>query len=165
MVTDLPPRNVQFVPVWSKVGAAEQQEIVHFWLLHRAMVPREALSRAGQAAVLIRNNEGVLVGISTAERKAVRLLNNHYLFEVRCFIAPRARQPALDTMLLVETKRELGTHRHFNGRDTIGLLLAIESEAPKKWTKAYWPGSDYYFIGFTSQGHHVRVSYFSDAKI
>ncbi len=165
MVTDNAGSGIKFIPTWSKLGGIEWQEVVDFWVGNNAMPREMAIERAPEVAVLIRDSAEKLVGVSTAQRKQVRLLNNHYFFEVRCFIAPTARKPALDTMLLVATKQTLAVHRLVNGKDTIGLVLAIESDTPKRWSKAYWPGSDYYFIGFTSQGHHLRVSYFNDAAI
>ncbi|HMQ01425.1 MAG TPA: hypothetical protein PKC24_16705, partial [Cyclobacteriaceae bacterium] len=81
----------------------------------------------------------------------------------RCFISSAYRAPALDTKLLVETKRYFERH---NKANAVGLIMVIENEMIKQnWTKAVWPGADMVFAGNTSEGHHIRLSYFKKAKI
>lgn len=156
--------NFEFVEV-ATVTEAIAEEVIRLWKDNQVMDDQTRIDRAKEITMLLRSGSGALGGVSTARKVRSRLFNNNYLFEFRCFIAPSYRQPALDTQLVIKTKDFLERSCQHDAEPAIGLVMVVENEALKQWTRTVWAGADFYFAGFTSQGHHIRVSYFKDALI
>jgi len=114
---------------------------------------------------VVKDAQGRVGGVSTSRPIQVKLLNNHFFHEFRCFIAPSFRAPGLDTLLAVKT-RDFMEQLEGSSNKFKGMVMVIENEEIKKQrTKAVWPGSGMVFIGYTREGHHLRVSYFRNARI
>jgi hypothetical protein len=154
----------EFIEV-SSLSEEMSEDVKRLWKENQVMDVQTRNNRLKEIAMLVRSHTGELAGVSTAKKVRSRLFNNNYLFEFRCFIAPAHRQPALDTQLVVKTKDFLERSRQQDDEPAIGLVMVVENEALKQWTRTVWAGADFYFAGYTSQGHHIRVSWFKDALI
>jgi hypothetical protein len=154
----------EFIEV-SGLSEAMAEEVKRLWKENQVMDVQTRNERLKEIAMLVRSQTGELAGVSTARKVRSRLFNNNYLFEFRCFIAPSYRQPALDTQLVVKTKDFLERASKHDREPAIGMVMVVENEILKAWTRTVWAGADFYFAGYTSQGHHIRVSWFKDALI
>jgi hypothetical protein len=82
-------------------------------------------------------------------------------------IVPEYRIPGLTSKLLVLTRDFLESIHAMESADTpIGLITLVENEALKQHrNEAIWPASKMVYIGNSKEGHHIRVYYFSGARI
>jgi hypothetical protein len=153
-----------FVSVFGSENREIAEEVKNLWRENNILPETEMNERVKELAIIAKHFDGRLAGVTTVRKTQVPLLNDNYFFEFRCFIAPAFRQPALDTQLVVKTKQLLETVISVD-KPAIGLIMVVENPVLKRWTKAVWAGADFYFAGFTTKGHHLRVSYFKNAMI
>jgi hypothetical protein len=156
--------NFEFISLFGFLTSEVAEEVKTLWRNNNILTETEMNERVKELAIIARHSDGSLAGVTTVRKTQVPLLNDNYFFEFRCFIAPAFRQPALDTQLVVRTKQLLETVTS-DDKPAIGLIMVVENPVLKRWTKAVWAGADFYFAGFTTQGHHLRVSYFRNAMI
>jgi hypothetical protein len=140
-------------------------EVRDLWLKSKVMNVQTINERINEISVIVRDEADKLVGVSTVKKSRIKLFDNNYFFEFRCFIDKQSRQPALDTQLVIKTKEFLQRIRNEDPIPAIGLLMVVENEILKQWTRTVWAGADFYFVGYTSKDHHIRVSYFDDVFI
>jgi hypothetical protein len=159
--------NVQFHCIWKKEAPDERNQTVALWKKYRVFPDEKIVeTRAGEIAYLAKSETGEVIGVSTVRLEKVKLLNDNYFYEFRCFVSPDSRAPALDTKLVVKTKEFFEQNPDQSDFPVIGLIMVVENELMKaQWTKAIWAGADIVFVGYSSQGHHIRVSYFKGARI
>lgn len=160
------PNNLTFECLWGVPAPEAREAVKDLWRRYGALDGESQLERrAKQIAYAVRNPEGEVVAVSTAAPARVASLNNHFFYTFRCFVAPSARIPGLDSLLAVKTKSMLeqqeGAERKFKG-----MLMVIENETLKKLrTTAVWAASQMVFAGYTANGHHIRIGYFKGARI
>lgn len=164
MVSKNKSANFEFTPVRSAANDILIEEVKALWRKSSIVPETEMHERALELTMIARHSDGALAGLTTTRRIQVKLFNNNYFYELRCFVAPAFRQPALDTQLVVKTKSYLQDLKSEN-HPAIGLIMVVENKILKRWTKAVWAGADFYFAGFTTKGHHLRVSYFENVFI
>lgn len=158
--------NVVLECIWRRPAEGERELAKAMWREYGAMDSEARIDeRARHIVYLIRDASGRVGGVSTARPVRVQLLNNHFFYEFRCYIAPPFRRAGLDTHLVVETKAFL-ERAEGSGEKFKGLIMFIENEELKRHkTRAVWPASEMVFAGYTAQGHHIRVGYFKGARI
>ena len=160
---------LHFEKVWQEIPPRVREELKHLWMQSNVIAnAEEADKRAGQAVFVVRSDDGVLAGVSTAVHQKVKLLNDNFLYEFRCFIPDRYRVAGLDVKLSRITFDLLEQEAKKEKENTIGIFSVLENDALKKepvWQRAVWPEIDMYFIGYTKEDHPVRVHYFKDARI
>jgi hypothetical protein len=148
---DVPEARKQVKALWRRYQAVEGEKVIE--------------QRSREVVFAVRNSSGEIGGVSTVRPVQVKLLNNNYFYEFRCFIAPPFRAPGLDSLLAVKTKSFLEQQKD-SGEKFKGLVMVIENEEIKALrTKAVWPASGMVFAGYNAKGHHVRVGYFKGARI
>src|SRR5688572_19422066 len=152
------PRKLEFHEI-SIVTDSLAEEVKRLWLRNKVVDHQAINERVREVAMTITSDNNELAGVSTVRKVRLSLLNNNYVFELRCFIDPAFRQPALDTKLVIKTKEFLERSSQGHPERPIGLIMVVENEILKQWTRTVWAGADFYFAGFTSHGHHIRVSY------
>ena len=159
-------QSLVFDCLWGREAESDVAGVKRMWREYGAIGGEEMIEgRARQIVFAVKDQEGRVGGVSTARPLRVKLLNDHWFYEFRCFIAPPFRAPGLDTMLAVKTKSFLETLGE-SGEKFKGMVMVIEhSELKKQRTKAVWPGSEMVFVGYTREGHHFRVGYFRGVKI
>ena len=159
-------KDLIFECIWDQDAAEARSQVKALWRKYRALEAEELLEeRSRQIVFIVRTPEGETGGVSTVRPVQVRLLNNHYFYEFRCFIAPPFRAPGLDSLLALKTKSFLEGLPN-PGTKFKGLLMVIENEDLKRQrTKAVWPATGMVFAGYNPEGHHIRVGYFKGARI
>jgi hypothetical protein len=159
-------KSLQFECVWQNVSAPEIGMVEEMWRKYNAIEDEQMIAtRAKQIVFVVKNQNGEVGGVSTVRPVQAALLNNHFFYEFRCFVAPPFRAPGLDSLLAQKTKDFLELQKDPDSKFK-GLLMIVENEALRNQrTKAVWPASGMVFAGYTSRGHHIRVGYFKGARI
>ena len=155
-----------FECLWEKNEDNTREAVKNMWREYRAL-DDEALieKRSREIVFVIRNSAGEVGGVSTVRPLRLKMLDNHFFYEFRCFISPLFSAPGLDSVLAAKTKVFLEENQGIGSRFK-GSLMIVENEAIKKQrTKAVWPASEMIFAGYTARGHHIRVGYFKGARI
>lgn len=155
---------------YKKIPQRLKLEIAELWKREGALAEEKNIEeRLNQVVFVIQDSEtGLVVGVSTAEKKKVQALNNNYFFEFRCFIAEAFRVAGLDVKLSRETFDFLESIGSQDPDKPIGIFTVLENEELKQqpvWRRAVWPEIDMYFVGFTTSGNPIRVHYFKNARV
>ncbi|MFZ6013336.1 MAG: hypothetical protein ACOYXT_23545 [Bacteroidota bacterium] len=156
----------QFECIWKRDAFRDREQAKELWKRLKVF-PNEAtaLQRVNEI-VFVAKSDNEVIGMSTVRCEKVKTLNDNYFYETRCFVSPDHRAPALDTQLIVQTKKYFENNPEASDVPCVGLIMIVENDFIKKnWTKAVWAGTDMVFMGYTKQGHHIRVSYFKGARI
>ena len=157
---------MEFVNVWKDVPEELFEQIDEVWRIHgRIENPEERMRRLGELVVVAKSGDKI-AGLSTAHRVHVNQLDN-WFYSFRCLVVPEFRAPGLDTKLVVLTKQFLENKFDPGKKDQpIGMIMVIQNEMIKNhWRQAVWPGADMMYIGDSTRGEHVRLTYFKGAKI
>jgi hypothetical protein len=167
-------RNIEVMLVienmFERLPQVLKHEIAELWKREGALVEEKKIEeRLNQVVFIIQDYEtGLVAGVSTAEKKKVKALNNNYFFEFRCFIAEAFRVAGLDVKLSRETFDFLESIGSQDTDKPIGIVTVLENEELKQqpvWRRAVWPEIDMYFVGYTTSGNPIRVHYFKNARI
>jgi hypothetical protein len=89
------------------------------------------------------------------------------LWNYRTFVGSAHRMSNLAAQLIIRNRDQLES-RFESGEDTRaqGVLFDLENEGMQRHlNNAYWPPSDFTFIGENPRGHHRRVHYFRGARV
>lgn len=158
--------NLNFDNVWRLDVSPYQDSILQMWARNGGPVGPEAQKRLNQLVLVIRDQAGEVMGVSTAFNAYIKQLRNHF-FIVRLMIAPEKQSPGLSSHLLVLTRDFLESVRSRDRvDDPIGLVMLVEKARTANITsEAIWPTSKMVYIGNTAEGHHIRVYYFKGARI
>lgn len=144
--------------------------ITALWRQEGALTDDAAIAeRLSQIVYVITEPEtNQVVGVSTAVKKKVNLLNRNYLYEFRCYIGQDHRIAGLDIKICRLTIDYLEALA-MNGPDKpIGVFTVLLSDYVKQqpvWRRAVWPETEMCFIGYNKHGNPIRVKYFKDARI
>jgi hypothetical protein len=158
-------QNVAFQNVWGKDVSAFEAQVRNLWKQHGGPIGVSAGNRLSQLALIIKDPDDKVVGMSTAFKVHVKQLRN-YFFAIRLLIAPEFRIPGLTSKLLVLTRDFLESIHHQEVPPAIGVITLVENQRMKeKRNEAIWPASGMVYIGNSGEGHHIRVYYFKDARI
>jgi GNAT superfamily N-acetyltransferase len=119
--------------------------------------------RIKEVVLVIENEKGEPVGVSTAARTHVPQLKN-YLYSLRLFIDPEYRIPGLTSALLVKTRDELEERTTLEPHaetKCVGIITLVENDRILEHRReAVWPASKMVYIGNSPKGKHIRVYYF-----
>jgi hypothetical protein len=157
--------DLVFECIWNNGSPGEVEKVKDLWRKYRAIETEELIeTRSRQIVFVVKDVLGDAVGVSTVRPVKAALLNNHMFYEFRCFIAPHARAPGLDSLLALKTKQFL--EQEDSSGNFKGLIMIVENaDLKKQRTKAVWPATGMVFAGYTSRGDHIRVGYFKGARI
>lgn len=158
--------KLEFENVWRK-NIAERKEITTIWKqFHPGLEEKNAEERLNQIVILVKNEFGQIVGISSAFKAYIKQLDN-YFYSARLILIPGYRIPGLMSKLMVMTRDFLeSVHRHDDAPPCLGIVLLVENDRLKKLrNEAIWPASQFVYIGNSGKGHHIRVYYFKGALI
>lgn len=155
-----------FQALTSPVTRETASEVVKIWTESAGLDQNEAQRRLTELVMVVKDNRGKVVGISTAVKSHVPQLQN-YVFLYRCFILPEFRAPALDTQMIVRSKNYLHqVSKSEMEKKCVGIMVIVQNEILKKnWRQAVWRGADMMYIGNTPNGDHMRIGYFKGARI
>ncbi|HRW99104.1 MAG TPA: hypothetical protein P5280_06420 [Cyclobacteriaceae bacterium] len=162
-------KEIQLQDAWKKKDPAIRESAKSFWLAHKVILREEVLTeRSKQLLVVARDSNGKIIATSTALKTHVKLLNNNWLYQYRCFVDPMYRTIGLDIHLTVESLRLLEAYASDELEKPIGVYVVVENENlmnNKINNAAVWRAYKMYFVGFNSKGQQVRVLYFNGAMI
>lgn len=155
---------------YQSVAPLLRKEIENLWRSENVLNDEKKIEdRLNQVVMTVRDSgSGKLAGVSTAEKRKVPALNNHHLYEFRCFIGEAYRVAGLDVKLSRMTFDFLETISGKDEHKPIGIFSILENEKLKLepvWRRAVWPEIEMYLVGFTNSGNPIRVHYFKDARI
>lgn len=159
---------LRFENVWKAVTPEIKTDLIRLWIDNNVLSTEDAEKRAAQAVFVIRTETGELAGVSTAARFRLKLLNENYLYEFRCFIPERHRVAGLDVKISRITFDLLEEESKKETEKTVGIFSVLENGELKKesvWRRAVWPELEMYFAGYTKKGHPLRVHYFKGVTI
>lgn len=159
--------DVEIIPVWRQVTPALAEELMRFWLDHKAIANAEqAARRAQQAIVVARDAGGALCGVATAVVRILPRLRQP-LYYYRQFFAPKLRGRYQALTVFRRAKQVLQEYNATLPRaESIGLLLEFENtRLAGRFRRAHMPHTQATFIGCSPAGLQLRVSYFDDAML
>lgn len=159
-------KQVTFEVVWDNVTQPTREEVTRIWTQHMQFSASEIDARLSQLVVVMKDEQGRVVGVSTAYKTYIHQLRN-YLLACRVLIVPEYRRENLAPSLLVATRDFLESIHQWDEQDpAIGLITLVENEYVRRTrTDAIWPASKMVYIGDSKQGHPIRVYYFNGARI
>jgi hypothetical protein len=155
---------------YQNITPSLRQDIENLWRSEHVLNDeRKIEERLSQVVMIVRDSVSrKLVGVSTAEKRKVPALNNHYLYEYRCFIGAAHRIAGLDVKLSRMTFDFLESISNKDEHKPIGIFSILENEKlmlEPVWRRAVWPEIEMYLVGFTNSGNPIRVHYFKGARI
>jgi hypothetical protein len=132
----------------------QRREIMAFWLEHKAVSdPNERARRSHEVAVMVRNGEGELAGLSTVG--LTRVGDGRIFYAYRMFIRPRDRVPYLMSKVTNVTRDTLRDFAHPQG-PVAGLLIVTENpKLMRPGMKREFERQGYHYQGKTPQGLDV----------
>ncbi len=159
--------KAEIVPVWQQVTPELAQELMAFWRDNKAIGDEAAAAaRAMQAVCVARDESGALCGVGTAVVKVLPRLRQpmHYY---RQYFAKGLRGQHQELPFYRRAKQILQDHNASLAQpESLGILLEVENgKIAAAYKRAYEPAFDATFIGYSSRGLQLRVSYFDDAEL
>ena len=154
--------------VWQKVDARLTEELTEFWLSQKALPSREAAAkRAPSVAIVAREKDGHIVGVSSVFPSRYKNLMNNMLYGYRSFVAPEWRRFLVGLVLAQHVTEHLESE-YVSGRATEcnGIVIVAENaDLSRGWNLAIDPRLPYVFIGTNERGDYIRVYWFEGAEI
>jgi len=141
-------------------------KVITLWTQSAKISALEAERRLKELVMVLTYKTGEVIGVSTAVKTHFQQIHN-YVYAYRCFILPEFRAPALDTQMIVRTKKHLQERSKLDSENKcVGIMVVVQNEILKsQWKQAVWQGADMIYVGNTPKGHHIRVGYFKGARI
>ena len=154
------------IPVWKKITPELEAEIVEFWTNSKALGEgKDAANRVKQVVCIAREQDGAIVGVSTAQPRIVPRLRQPMYF-YRNFIAEGARGQKLSPAFLEASKQALQEYNLGLSKPLcLGVIIELENKAVAAHrNEAQWK-EGFTFIGYSPKGLTLRVSYFDGVKL
>jgi hypothetical protein len=150
----------------SESTSVTTDDVLALWAREGAVAGEQAQRRVHEVRLVASTTDGELAGVSSVflERNAQLRMD---MWNYRTFVAPSHRMSNLAAQLIIRNRDEL-EGRFTSGEDTRaqGVLFELQNDGMKKHlNNAYWPPSDFTFIGDNARGDHVRVHYFPGAGV
>jgi hypothetical protein len=145
--------------------AAGPDDVLALWARENAVPEQEARRRVHEVLMVGLDPDDRVAAVSTVylQRNAQLGLD---LWHYRTYVAQEHRMGNMSLQLLWATRDHL-RERYETGKDTRapGMLMEVENDFLKTYyNTGYWVISDFWFIGETQLGAHVRVHYFPGAQ-
>ncbi len=153
--------------VWQKVSEELSAEIVAFWKAESALPANgNPVNRAQQTVVVMRGKGGEIAAISTAILQTIPRLRQP-MYYYRTFCAEKHRNNNTSIPIMLESQKAL---HEFNlgleKPESIGILIEIENELiSTHYSQAFWPPTQFSFIGYSQRGMVLRAHYFPDFRL
>lgn len=157
---------LRFESIWKACSPALIEEIVAFWKAEDVLPAGEdAEQRAQQAAVLARDENNRIVGISTAVARIVPRIGQP-MYYYRMYSTAEHRGQGTGYALLENTQAALQSHAKSEDHATaIGIILEIENaKYEQRYRQAAWP-MGFNFIGYSPRRLPLYAYYFPGALL
>lgn len=146
-----------------------EQAAIAYWKRHKAILKEEVLQqRVSELVMVAYDDNDNVIATSTGPKSKVKLLNNNWLYQYRCFIDPNFRVIGFDYQLTQQSLHALEEAAQKDADKPIGVFTVIENPNlynNKVNNAAVWRAYKMYFIGFNTKGQPIRVYYFKGAQI
>ena len=146
--------------------AVSAEDVIDLWQREGVLPGPLGRQRVHQVNLVAITGEREIAGVSTIYLQRSSQLRMELWF-YRTFVASRHRHSNLAAQLIAHN-RDLLERRFMSGEDTRaqGLIFGLENEGMQRHlNNAYWPYSDFTFIGEDEHGWHIRVHYFPGARV
>lgn len=160
--------QIEFTPVWGTGSNKLRTQAIELWKRNNALPNAEAIEQRATEIVMIAFKREQPIAVSTVRKRQIKLLNDNFFYEYRCFVDPSARIPALDVRLSRMSFDLLQEWALEHDSNVKGIITILENENLKRekfWRKAVWPVLNMVFVGYTQGRNPIRVSYFDRARI
>ncbi|MGE0588322.1 MAG: hypothetical protein AB7O48_07080 [Cyclobacteriaceae bacterium] len=160
--------QIEFTPVWGTESNIQRLKAIELWQRNNALSDTEVMEQRAKEVVLMAFRGGQTIAVSTASKRQIKLLNDNFFYEYRCFVDPSARIPALDVRLSRMSFDLLEQWALEHDSTIKGIITILENDnlqREKFWRKAVWPVLNMVFVGYTQGRNPIRVSYFDRARI
>lgn len=157
--------------LFGEQDAITAEQIVQLWTREKVVPLEEAQRRVGELLLIAVSPDGEPVGVTTAALGRYEPMRAQFWF-FRAFVANAHRHSTL-ALTLANAGREVLTERWNQGdRRGLGVVYVVQNEGLKRpgqgklssWNaRAHWKWVDFWFVGETTNGHHVRVHFFPGA--
>lgn len=153
-------------PGWGGLEEAEADELVAFWLAHKALPNDQvARDRLGQVVMYARAADGSIAAVCTAVAQTPPQLGQPVYF-YRSFVAPAWRQSLVVFRLLKKAVALLEDHARQHDWPCIGVLLELENRRfGEKGRMPVWPGIEFVYVGKSPRGLECRIHWFREARL
>lgn len=145
-----------------------EQAAIAYWKKHKVILKEEVLrQRASELVMLAFDGENV-IATSTGVKTKVKLFNNNYLYQYRCFVDPNCRALGFDVHLTVKSLQALEETAQTDPDRPVGVFIMVENpklHEDKIHRAAVWRAYKMYFVGYNTKGQPIRVYYFKGAMI
>jgi hypothetical protein len=154
------------IEVLEESTSVTPDDVLAFWSRERAIDEEKARRRVHEVKLVAITGDAEVAGVSTLylERSAQLRMD---VWNYRTFVGGTHRMSNIAAQLIIRN-RDLLESRFVSGEDTRaqGVLFDLENEGMQQHlNNAYWPPSDFTFIGENRKGHHRRVHYFPGARV
>lgn len=167
MVKREPKHQYRYQNVWRAVDDALCSDIQAFWKAENAL-PRDedADTRAKQAVLVMRDEQGRIAAVSTAvSRRVPRLQQHMYYYRTYCAAPHRGQHTMLE--ILRQSQQALNEYNlGLDKPEAIGVLLELENPMLSgRYTEAHNSEMGYTFIGTSPRGFNLFVRYFPGFRL
>ncbi len=161
--------DVQWVCAFQKNDSLLRSDAINYWKKHKVILRDEVLKKRSEELLMMAyDSHGQVIATSTGLKTKVKLLNENWFYQYRCFIDPKNRSLGFDCHLTLESLRVLEEASAKDQDKPIGVIVIVENKNlydNKLHNAAVWRAYKMYFIGYNSKGQPIRVYYFKGAKI
>lgn len=158
--------GLRFVTGWRALAAADAEAIRAFWLHEGANVEGDnATRRLPEVVVHAIDLTGAITAVATAQAVVVPRLGQP-MYYYRHFVGAAWRSGIMSRLLLRHAQRVLEPDARERGFPCIGILLELENEGfARTLRRAFWPGTNFSYIGRGASGLEQRIWYFRGAHL
>lgn len=158
--------GLRFVTDWRALDSSDAEAIRAFWIREQANVEGDNATRRLPEVVLHAiDDSGAIAAVATAQAVLVPRLGQP-MYYYRHFVGKAWRTGIMSRLLLRHTQRLLGADACARGFPCIGILLELENEGfARTLRRAFWPGTNFVYVGHGASGLEQRIWYFRGARL
>lgn len=158
-------QTIKTYNIWREKDQSTLLEIIEVWNRLKVLPPEiDPTSRAQEVVSIARDEEGRIVGITTAKLMVYPPLKNQ-LFLIRGLLVPECRIPGLFTKMIVETLQILegDVAKMKSESKPIGAFAEIENQRLKQANLTQL-ASGMSLLGFSQKENPIYIYYFKGAR-
>lgn len=152
-------------PAWRLNDLKFEQEAIAFWLRLKLLPAGvEVTSRAKELAAVAYDGDE-LVGVATTVISPMPALRQKFA-TFRCAVAPDHRGAGIAVQLTRFCKNLLEKWAEDHPEEGVmGMTAVLEGYKAGRTLEPFWPVSGLTLIGYTPQGHQLRIVWFKHARV
>jgi hypothetical protein len=158
---------VSLLPAWQRNDAKIMSDTTDFWLKQRALPPNITPQQRLQELSGVAYVANELVGVSTIELRHTPWLRCRLGF-FRCLVDPAYIHRRIASRLTKYSRALLESwSKEHPSEKILGMALVLENpNFDRLGNRPVWHADvDYVLIGYTPEGHQVRIAWFEHARL